>query len=86
MRIPNVIQIEILLPVRPLLRERLDTKAGFHPCDSAVGQFTCRGHVPLVLVAGHGPGAETPIVNRPMQSIPVAWLDPSSHQIAHRQW
>ena len=50
----DVDELEVLLPVRPLLLEGLRTEADFHPLCASIGEESRLLHVVQVLVAGDG--------------------------------
>ena len=75
MGVLHALQLEVLLPVRPLFVQRLGAEADLDPARGAVVAQPGVGHVAEVFAAGDRAGAERPGVDRVEQRRFAAGFD-----------
>lgn len=83
-RVLNLHQVKILVPVRPLFLQRRAAKADFHPAGRAIGKDPGILHVADVLVASDGTGTERSTLNCLQQLLGFAGSQFSTNEISHR--
>jgi len=82
MRILHLDQLEVLLPIGPLLFEGSRAVADLNPADAVRAKPSVL-HVSQVLAAGYGTLAQGPVCDRLKKGLLGAWPDTGAHQISH---
>lgn len=80
-RVLNLLEIEVLLPVLTLFGERRRAKADFHPLHPAIVVLTSRRHVALILAAGNRSGAKCAVSDRAGERGVLAGFDSRGDEI-----
>ena len=83
MRILDLDQFEVLLPVRPLLLQGCWAVADLNLAGRAVRAKPGFLHVAQILAAGYGTLAQGSLLNRLEKGPLAAWPDTSAYQIPH---
>src|SRR5262245_30912899 len=83
MGILNAHQVEVLLPVGPLLVERDVAKANFDPANGSVVAQPCVGHIAQILIACNGAIAQPARLDRLEQFALSTRFDSGSDEITH---
>ena len=82
-RVLHAEEIEVGLPIRPLLGERRGTEAGLHPLDPTVRERAGLFHVVEILVAGDRTRPERAIFDSSIERLAATRLDAGGDEISH---
>ncbi len=77
-------QLEVLLPIRPLLKQRCRTEADLNPAGRTVRSKLGVLHVAQIPAAGYRTFAQCSLFNRLEKGPLAAWPETGAHQIPHR--
>src|SRR6185503_2037836 len=86
MRILDVEQLEVFLPVRPLLRQRRGAETSFHPARDAIIANTGLLQVVLIFIAGDRTSSQRAVRDGFQQGFFTSGFDSSFDQITHGLW
>jgi hypothetical protein len=76
-------EVEILLPIRPLLGQWLPAETDFHPGDRVMGVYPCLFHIPEIFISGNRPLAQCLVMDGASERCLSPGLDASFYQVTH---
>jgi hypothetical protein len=85
MRILNLQQVEVLLPIWPFFLKRRRTITNLNPLNGSVIALSSLFHVPKVFAAGDRPPAERSFINGSVESFPPAGFHFGGNQVSHEE-
>src|SRR6185503_12209378 len=82
-RVLNARELEVPLPIRPLLVEGRRAIADLDPLDRAVLSYTCRAHVAQILAFGDGAASEALPLDGFEQRLVSTWAHARANEVTH---
>jgi hypothetical protein len=83
-RVLNLQEIEVLLPVRTFFLKRRGTVANCNPLNATILELTGFSHISEILISGHRASAKGSLLNGTVESFFLSGRYFRSYEIAHR--